>query len=570
MERHIKTFANHEEYLEFITCGNTLYPNVSICEDEYEAYYNDNGTIDKAHTIKYILNIYDDNSFPPQLVDTVEFDSANELCNYILPGLSAFTPEDEYNYYNYNFGTLYAYQDHRKPDFFVPIYIDEEPEHDDDYDYSLYLEISEGGNINANSYQMVSYIKDYLSSQPGVERVFNAIRYSNYFNEYCRMEFVSGDTLLDVSDIYNVLDDGQGDSYLFNFNFGMWGYTHTYYNFGTYEGEDIVMTLSADSVTDMTLNDYFSDMGWSQSKIDAIKEDMLNQVLADKQLIVEAEFDEPPYTIEIWVSNNGSETYSISDCTLFSAYTFNTVDDLLDANLGYEFGLGSWGWDYDGNDNIDYMEFIDWFSYFNCGNYDSCQSYVHISEGSSIREYISYAPRDYIDYLTLSFKYYISRNASQFRTLQCFVTEAPIIGDYMLTFDNIVRTPIVLTTPSDIENIEFPYNDQVQNYYIGSILIESADTPEPPQRSVTYTYTFYEYNNFNPDQGDIWIDLYYYCNDGFMNPYYEKYEMGTGMIDSGQMDLTSSENTDILTCIEDYLSANNTIEVHVVEGSGPM
>lgn len=44
---HLRVFENHEDYEFFIASGTMYYPNVSVCEEQYEAHYNDNGTIDK-------------------------------------------------------------------------------------------------------------------------------------------------------------------------------------------------------------------------------------------------------------------------------------------------------------------------------------------------------------------------------------------------------------------------------------------------------------------------------------------------------------------------------------------
>lgn len=545
MERHIKTFNSHEEYLEFIMSGNVLYPNVSICEDEYESYYNDNGTIDKAHTIKYILNIYDDNSFPPQLVDTIEFNSANELCNYILPGLSAFTPEEEYQYNNYWGGTLYVYNDNRKPNFFIPLTIGEEPEHDWDYDYLINLTINEGNNITNSSYQIMSYIKDYLNSQPGVEKVFNLAVYQSNFDINCVLKCVSGDTLLMTEMISGIINNDGLFGYYFERPRD--SYTYTYFNFGTYEGEDIVIVFSGNSSDEMTLNDYFDDMGWPKSKVEAIKEAMINKAIDDKEVVVEVEYDIRPYMIEIYVSNNGSETYDINSCTFYSAYTFDTADELLDANLGYEFGLGSWGWNNDDNDNIDNMDFVGWFDGFNPSNYDSSNSYIYINEGNSIREFIEGAPSDFIDYLTLSLKTYLL-NAPQYKTLQCFVSEAPISANYRLIFEGSLSYTIPLNSPSDLENVQIPdYNGA---FNLGNVEVSLNDG----------SYTFVEYNGSTTST--TYYVLEYNANDNFVNPKYTYYENGV-YVENGILDLTSSENAGILECIEDYLEANNEIHIYV-------
>jgi hypothetical protein len=47
MGTHIKVFSNHSDYEAFIASGTVYMPNVSVCEQEYEVHYLDNGHIDK-------------------------------------------------------------------------------------------------------------------------------------------------------------------------------------------------------------------------------------------------------------------------------------------------------------------------------------------------------------------------------------------------------------------------------------------------------------------------------------------------------------------------------------------
>jgi hypothetical protein len=51
MRRHIKTFSTHADYEDFINeeSREFLWPNVSVCEDEYDCHFNDDGTIDRVH-----------------------------------------------------------------------------------------------------------------------------------------------------------------------------------------------------------------------------------------------------------------------------------------------------------------------------------------------------------------------------------------------------------------------------------------------------------------------------------------------------------------------------------------
>ena len=45
MSRHFKVFDTHAEYEAFINEGISVWPNISICKDRYDAHFNDNGSI---------------------------------------------------------------------------------------------------------------------------------------------------------------------------------------------------------------------------------------------------------------------------------------------------------------------------------------------------------------------------------------------------------------------------------------------------------------------------------------------------------------------------------------------
>ena len=46
---HFKKFNTHSEYEDFVNNGIKYWPNVSTCEDNYDAHFNDNGTIVNPH-----------------------------------------------------------------------------------------------------------------------------------------------------------------------------------------------------------------------------------------------------------------------------------------------------------------------------------------------------------------------------------------------------------------------------------------------------------------------------------------------------------------------------------------
>lgn len=437
MRRHIKTFGTHADYEDFINeeSREFLWPNISICEEEYHGHFNDNGTIDKAHTVIYKINIYEEvynpstGNYDMNFINSEEFNSINELFNFVLPSSGECVSPD-YNYIKYNFGQLGMYEDHRKPDVFLPIIVDgTKPEYDWDWDGTFYLALPEGKCLSGNSYQFTSAIEDYLQSQDGEEKVLNVGVERSKLNKNCQIAMVynyNGVEILDedwFGSYNNMIDDGNGSSALFYdvdacLNDGDGNY-RIKYDYGTYEGEDIEIEItSANMNTCVTLDDYFLNTGWSQAKIDSIKTSMINQLLEDKWCLLHYEYDEIPYSLEIYKSSSYvSGSTALTACTLHTAYTFDTPDEVLDFSVPFDYYIGSW---YGSTGSTGWCQFMGWFdSQVNPHSYSWNQVGWGIFDGNTIKEEITYdADSGDKDRMINAVRNYLRWNG---HVLKCFV-----------------------------------------------------------------------------------------------------------------------------------------------------
>lgn len=254
------------------------------------------------------------------------------------------------------------------------------------------------------------------------------------------------------------------------------------------------------------------------------------------------------YKIELWLSNDGEETYNIGNCTLYTAYTFNTVDELLDFNeqpTEY-YGIGSWGWKSISNPDI--AEFYGWFDEFNPSEFEDEKSYWGIYDFNSIRQELIQDSEDFpegtTDGMINAVKNYLDIN----KVLKCFIQEVPSEpGNYTLDFDRASVSDIILEFPSEIRTVTF-YGSRIM-FKFGTIVINvDAETGLP-------YYTFVE--GVEP-RNDTFAYLYYYNGNSFIHATSYFYENGKHKsTDEGDLP------EDVIACIEDYLSQHKVIHIHV-------
>lgn len=486
IERHIKVFETHDDYEDFIMNGRVLMPNVSVCEDEYDCHFNDDGTIDRVHErpgqIDPNGHEYVDLGLPSgTLWATMNVGSTvvGEYGGYYEWGETE--ERDNYGahkYYDNDSGTWNKYND-----------VDNKTELDLDDDVARVImggtwtlptsaqcqELIDNCTF-AYSTITITIGEEAVSMEITGVTVTSSINGNSIFLPYAGDKY--GNSIENVGNYGYIWTkngsyvDGDADAQCLRFgNSELVVRQVVNYEYGRTDGISArgVLTpgvtpgpeptsgyrlhFSSPSISDIVLNSpsELSSVNFPNSTIvskywvgtlvpgntpsewefvpgtahrddtyillyygpgdnfvhssgdsyvngeyiASFQEDLpseLIQVIADyleENGVINVQVETSGgYTLEMYQSTNGDNcTTAMTACTLYTSYTFSTVDELIDFETNYTYGFGSLCYNTDTVPFTDTIVYYDWFTPYNSGDYSHTDGYWRVfSETSSIRK----------------------------------------------------------------------------------------------------------------------------------------------------------------------------------------